>query len=215
MESFPGVNGLVVLRDSAGREYRSRVEDLAPGVVIVAQPFDLPAEHDYRPGTELLVTWTCERGTAVLPSQLLGTHVEGRLRLWSMGITGDGWVEQRRRFVRVPASGRVTLKPRSDEPPVKAVRGYLLDVSEAALRCAVDVATADTILTDGVEVSASFRFGDDEFAIPARIGFRRPNAHPGDESELAELVVLFDEPVRSADALRKQIFAEQLRTRRG
>jgi c-di-GMP-binding flagellar brake protein YcgR len=210
MDSLPSINDPVVLRDEAGREYRSRVEDLEPGVLTVAQPLDLPAEHAFRPGTGMLVTWTCARGTAVLPTRLLGVHAEGRLRLWTMAITGDGWVEQRRRFVRVPASGPLTLRLRGDQPALEAVSGHLLDMSEAALRCAVDATTAERLLANDVEVTAIFRFGDAEFAIPARTGFRRPSERP---SEQAELVVIFDEPVECADALRKQIFARQLRTR--
>ena len=35
-----------------------------------------------------------------------------------------------------------------------------------------------------------------------------------DRTTLVDVVVLFDEPVRDADALRKQVFAQQLRARR-
>jgi c-di-GMP-binding flagellar brake protein YcgR len=210
VDSRPRINDPIVLRDD-DRAYRSRVEDVGPDRLTVARPLDLPTEHAPVVGAEMLVTWSCPRGIAVLPTRLLDVHAEGGLALWSMAITGDGWVEQRRRFVRVPVGGSVTLRPRDAEPAVGTVTGHLLDVSEAALRCTVDAATADDTLVDDVEVTVGFRLGDREFAIPARIGFRRPSARP---TELAELVVLFDEPVTDADALRKQVFDQQLRNRR-
>lgn len=206
MDHRPSVNDPVVLRDHDHREYRSRVEDTGPDALTVARPLDLPADRDVGPGAELLVTWSCPRGIAVLPVRLVGTHTEGDLRLWSTAVLGAGWVEQRRRFVRVPASGPLTLRPRDDDPAVEAIAGTLIEISEGALRCVVEAGTADHLAYDE-QVTAGFRFGDGEFAVPARIGVRRPGARP---AELAELVVVFDEPVQDADALRKQIFAQQL-----
>lgn len=206
----PEINARVVLRDDE-RAFLSRVEDVAPGVLTVARPHDLPVEHDYVPGAELLVTWSCPRGIAVLPTRLVDTHVEGSLPLWSMAVIGDGWTEQRRQFVRVEATGALTLRGRGEEAPIGTVRANLVDVSEAALRCAVDPATAAQVLVEDAEVTAGFRLGDREFALPARVAFRRPGERPNGQ---AELVVLFDEPVADADALRKEVFAQQLRNRR-
>ena len=59
--------------------------------------------------------------------------------------------------------------------------------------------------------TASFRFGDGHFAIPAHVDARRPSARPTD---VVELVVRFDEPVVDADALRKEAFGQQVRTLR-
>jgi len=196
-----------VLRDGAGRSYRSRVEDLGPGTLTVARPLELPAAHG--PNAEVLVTWSCSRGIAVLPTRLVGAYDEGQVALLSLAITAEAWVEQRRRFVRVPASGPLTLRMR-DEPTAETVTAHLLDISEAALRCAVNPAAAE-LLVDDVGLTATFRFGECEFTIPARVGFCRPTDRP---AERAELVVLFDEPVKEADALRKEVYAQQLRISR-
>lgn len=206
----PGINDPIMLRDSVDREYRSRVEGVEPGVLTVARPLDLPADHDLVPGADLLVTWSCARGIAVLPVRLAGAHTENALPLWSMAVTGTGWVEQRRRYVRVPASSRVTLLPGGEVPAGEASVGHLVDLSEGALRCTVDAAVADGLANDD-EVTAAFRFGEGDFAIAARIGFRRQGARP---REQAELVVVFDEPVHEGDALRRQIFAQQVRALR-
>jgi c-di-GMP-binding flagellar brake protein YcgR len=210
MTSLPQLNDPVLLRDHAGRTYRSRVEGVEPGVLTVARPLDLPVEHDDAREAGMQVTWRCGRGIAVVPTRLLGTHVERGLALWSMAITGAGWVEQRRSFVRVPASGLLTLRPRDAQAAATTVTGRLVDLSEAALRCAVD-AEASELLSHGTEVSAGFRFGTATFTIPASIGPRRPSAR---SDELAELLVVFEDAVRHADALRKEIFAQQRRALR-
>jgi hypothetical protein len=205
----PEINDPVLLRDDQ-REYRSRVEDLAPGVVTVARPFDLPAEHGYGVGAELQVSWSCPRGIAVLPTRLVETRVENGLGLWVLEVVRDGWIEQRRRHVRVPVTGPVSLVGRGDEP-VGAVTVHFVDVSEGALRCTVETGETGDVLVEDVEVTARFRLGEGDFVVPGRILHRRAPSRPG---EKAQVVVLFDEPVTSADALRKEIFAQQLRNRR-
>ncbi len=207
MDLRPGLNEPVTLHAQAGPEYRSRVEGLASELLTLAGPLDLPLEADHRPGTDWLVSWSVRGGVAVLPTQLVATHSEHGLGLWSLAVTGTGWVEQRRRFVRVPAFGRVSLRSREGGADDDAVPGTLVDISEGALRCSVDPAHAAAPLLDE-KVLACFRFGDLEFAVPARVVSRRAAARHV-AAEL--LVVLFDEPNRDADALRKQIFAQQRR----
>jgi len=203
----PRVNDLVTLFDHDDREYRSRVEDVDGEVLTVARPLDLLADHRFDPGAELLVSWAASNGIAVLPVQLIAEHTESSVATWSLAPTRDGWIEQRRRYVRVPASGPLALRLRGGGHAVEALAGTLVDMSEGALRCVVDVALAEALESDLVQ--AGFRFGDQEFDIPGRIVFRRSGSQP---THVVQLVVLFDEPVREADQLRRQIFAQQLRS---
>jgi len=210
VEQHPNINDPVVLRDHADREYRSRVEDLGVDLLVVARPHDLPRDEAFDPGTELSVAWAdSEGGIKVLPTRLLAAHTEGTLRLWSLVVTGPAATQQRRRFVRVPASGPVALRPADEEADV--VKGNLIDVSEGAVRCTVGAGAADGFLTGSNQVVAEFRFGASDFAVPGRVEFLRPTAHP---AQFEDLVVVFDEPVADADALRKQVFAQQVRTLR-
>jgi hypothetical protein len=206
----PDVNDPIVLRDHAGRGHRSRVEDIGEDLMVVAQPLDLPAGETFGTGTELSVAWPDARGIAVLPTRILAAHAEGTLRLWSLVVTGPAYVEQRRRFVRVPATGPVALLPAAGSE-TEAVAGSLIEVSEGAVRCTVAAGAADCFLAGRNEVSAEFRFGNGDFAVPGRVEFLRPTSQP---AELEEIVVVFDEPVASADALRKQIFGQERRTLR-
>lgn len=209
METHPNLNDPVVLRDGADREYLSRVEDLAVGLVVVARPLDLPADEAFDPGTEMNLVWVDGTGVStVLPARILAAHAEGSLQLWSLAATGPAFREQRRRFVRVPASGPVVLWPAADAE-ADPIEGTLLDVSEAAVRCTVGAGAADRFLTSADPVVAEFRFGTEDFAVPGRVEFLRPTAHP---AEFEQLVVVFDEPVAEADALRKQVFEAERRT---
>jgi len=211
VELHPNLNDPVVLRDHADREYRSRVEDLGDDLLVVARPHDLPADEPFDSGTELSVAWAdADGGVKVLPTRILSAHTEGTLRLWSLVVTGPASAQQRRRFVRVPATGLVALRPADDEK-ADLVKGNLIDVSEGAVRCTVGAGAADRFLTGDNQVVAEFRFGASDFAIPGRVEFLRPTAHP---AQFEELVVVFDEPVADADALRKQVFAQQVRTLR-
>ena len=114
----PDINDPVVLRDPEEQLYRSRVEGLEPGVIVVARPFDLLAAQVHDVGAEFHVTWSTERGVAVLPTRLADAHREGTVPLWSLEIIGDGWIEQRRAFVRDPAAGALSLQGHGVETTV-------------------------------------------------------------------------------------------------
>jgi len=209
MDLRPDLNDPVVLRDDTGREFRSRVEDLAPGIITVARPLEV--RPDEYADAALSVTWGSSRGVVVLPTRIVESRVDGAVPLWSLAVTGPAVVEQQRRFVRVPAMGRVVLEFPAGDGTTASVVGHLADVSEASLRCTMPPASADQLGAEPLSVVATFHFGETDFAIPAHTQMRPRSA---DRSKLVDVVVVFDEPVRDADALRKQVFAQQLRARR-
>jgi len=67
-----------MLRDHAGRQYASRVEDLAAGLVVVARPHDLPDEA-LGAGTEVDVTWSTSMASSwsCRPASWPSTHATG------------------------------------------------------------------------------------------------------------------------------------------
>jgi len=210
VEHRPAVNDTVVLHDPSGREYPSRVEGLADGTLTVGRPLDLPPGRDLDLGAELLVSWKVKGGVAVLPTTLAGTRSEDGVGLWALTVLAPGWVEQRRRYVRVPATGAVFLRPGHVRSISPAVRGTLVDLSEGALRCTIEPAQVDQPVL-GESIFACFTYGDLDLAIPARVDSRRSSTH---QEGVTHLIVIFDEPNRDADALRKQIFTHQRRALR-
>jgi hypothetical protein len=209
VEQRPNVSDPVVLRDQAGRQYTSRVENLGEGLVVVARPPALPDEEAFLNGTELGVAWAESDGlVTVLPTRILATHAEGALQLWSLVVTGPALAERGRRVERVDATGPVVLRsPGGNE--IAAVTGSLIDISEKAVRCAVETGSADGYLSGRTKVIAEFSVGTANFAVPGRVEFVRATKNP---TQFEELVVLFDEPVADVDALRKHIFAQEVRT---
>lgn len=207
MEHRPKVHDAVVLRDHAGRQFASRVENLGEGLVVVAEPANLSENEAFPNGTDLDVAWAeADDLVTVLPTRILATHAEGALTLWSLIVTGPASNERRRRVERVEATGPVVLRsPGDDETP--GVMGSLIDLSERAVRCSVQTGSADGFLSDRNEVVAKFSVGTADFAIPGRVEFARATKRP---TELEEVVVLFDEPVADVDALRKHLFAQQV-----
>jgi hypothetical protein len=91
------------------------------------------------------------------------------------------------------------------------VEGFTADVSEGGLRCVL----AEELAGE-TPVHVSFAFGTDRFRLEARIV--RAFAHaerPGYQGEPRwDTAVRFVDPDLAADALRKCIFAEQMRLRR-
>jgi hypothetical protein len=218
MDTFPDINDPIVLHDADDRAYQSRVEDVGPGRLTIARPFGLVAEQPVDLGAEFSVGWTSWRGIAFLPAQLIQTRTEGALRLWDLAITGSAWSEQRRDYVRILATGPVTLRPRTEpsaetgtDPESDGVPGSLVDVSEAALCCTVDARATSDVLVVGSDASVAFRLGSEDFDLPGSVILRRPSNR---SVSLAELVVRFGETGKAADRLRREIFAQQLGARR-
>ena len=205
MQQRPQVHDPVVLRDHADRRFESRVENLAEGLVVVAQPPGLPDDDGFVNGTELSVVWAeSVDSVAVLPTQILAAHMQGPAKVWSLVVTGPASLEQRRRAERVDVSGPVTLRP----PPgvaTAAVDGGLIDLSEGALRCSIRTGSADGFLGSRNQVVAEFGVGTADFALPGRVEFVRATKHP---TQWEELVVLFAQPVARVDVLRKHLFAQ-------
>lgn len=207
MDLQPNLNDPVVLRDQADREYPSTVENLGVGLVVVAKPDSLPEDEPFGAGTEVSIVWADAAGDAiVLPARILAEHGDETKLLWSLAVTAPAFKAQRRRHVRVEAEGVVELRSPAgeDDSEADAVVGNLVDVSEGAIHCTVEVGSADGFLGASNQVIAGFRLGSTDFAVPGRAEFLRSTARP---SELEALVVLFDEPVPDLDALRKEIDA--------
>ncbi|MGY2873292.1 c-di-GMP-binding flagellar brake protein YcgR [Marmoricola sp. URHA0025 HA25] len=203
MEEHPEINDPVVLRGAAGDEYPSRVVNLSTGLVVVAQPRDLPGDAAYGAGTDVSVEWAdSDNAVMVLPTRILAVH--GDDELWSLVVTGAAAIGQRRRFERVDATGPVELRP-AEGNDTAAVTGTLVDISEVALRCSIETGSADGFLGQRNQVVAAFRLGTADFAIPGRVEFARGTKRP---METEELVVLFDEPVPDPEELRKQVYGQ-------
>jgi c-di-GMP-binding flagellar brake protein YcgR len=201
---MPGVHRLVTITDSDGREYCSRVEDVGDGLLVFARPLTLPVEHEFAVGQPLLASWPDPDGLTLATVTLIETRAREHLGLWVTAVE-DLRRQQRRQYVRVPAAGPLELTATEGGP----IAGRLLDVSEAALRCALRTADAEA-MAGAPGLLASFTLAEARFSVPATLLRTEPSRR---DDQLAECVLTFDMDEREAAELRRRVFAEQLRLR--
>jgi hypothetical protein len=92
------------------------------------------------------------------------------------------------------------------------VAGATADLSEGGLRCVID-----RELPPDTRVIAGFTFGEDDFRLEARVvrSFPYTDRSGRGEPPRWDTGVRFVNPDLSGDVLRKNVFAEQMRVRRG
>lgn len=208
--------------------YASRIEGMDDNTITVATPADLRAAQTYDIGLEVDVVWAERSGIHAVPTQLAETSVQRNLRLWHLEITGSGWTEQRRDYVRVPLTGRVVLTPvlksanaePGDLPNVTAqestdnvgdiIEAQFVDLSEVAAQVAVGLARDDRRIALGRAVQCAFTLNGANFEIRGKIAIVRPGTSPRE----SRAVVAFEHSRVESDALRKEVFRIQVAIRR-
>jgi hypothetical protein len=208
---MPEVHRLVTIADEDGHEFCSRVEDVGDGILVLARPLTLPLEHQFDIGRPLLVSWPDPEGLTGAIVRLVGTRAREHLGLWVTEVD-ELYRQQRRQFVRVPALGPIELVAAGGEPgePFPHVAGHLLDLSEAALRCALRSADAEAV-ADATNLLASFTLDGDRFTLPVTMLRAEPSRR---DEQVLECVLTFRIDDREAAELRRRVFLEQLRLRR-
>ena len=202
----PDVNQPVLLRGQEG-EYASRVEGLADGALTLARPFGLPLETSLDEGRPFDVQWTSTAGMHALPVRVTERSIDGKIRVWHAVPTGPARLSNRRAHVRVAVAIAGTLEVDGEQ-----LTASLIDVSEAAVRCLIrdplPPQGPDALVDDGGRpVRIRFALGGQDFALESRI-FRHKASQGG-----TELIVTLPEDERTATAVRRAVFAEQIRVR--
>jgi hypothetical protein len=222
---IPDLNQPVLLRGEEG-EFASRVEGHDEGVLTLARPFGLPLETQLDDGAPFDVEWTSGTGLHALPVRVTERTVDGKVRLWQARPTGPARALNRRAHVRVPVATTAVV-----EVDGRAIEAFLLDLSEAAVRCLVSGpmptsatgAQGDESQTDGGPVGGHrgsdgeqsagprirvrFALSEQEFDLPGAI-YRSTASHTG-----TELIIMLPEDERTASSVRRAVFAEQIRMR--
>ena len=196
----------------AGQRVDVRVDDAASLLVAVVDDvrppeqlhLRVPVQRDGTPapevpvGTDVDVTWTSPAGQHVLPSTLVGLP-ETRVLLWKLEPESEPLVVQRREFVRVPETLRVTLR-RGDELWIAG----LCDLSEGGARCAV---LTPNDLSEGDVLRISVTIDERDLDLPAAVlGVEQ-------EEERTTARVRFEQLGREADVLRRRVLEQQRRAR--
>jgi hypothetical protein len=210
VSTTPRVHCLVTLTDQLGRQFRSRIEDLGDGTLVLARPLDLPVEHAFGIGAPVLLSWPDRAGIVSVDTELVESQLPGRLGCWLVRELGPYRIQQRRQYVRVPVPGLARLSftgdPGRSRGPLTA---RLMHVSEAALRCALPLDEVGGISLHDQAV-VGFTMGISAFQFEATVVELEPAAR---DKAVVELVLAFRIDEGQAATLRRLVFAEQLRLR--
>lgn len=215
MTVLPSMHELVTLRDKDQRQFRTRIEGVDDNALTVARPRDLPAEHEFILGADLQVAWNRPNGVEVVPARITEISREESLGLWHLEVTGEGWREQRRAFVRVPITGKVRMswaavRPDETEATPLEANATMSDVSEAGLRCQLAARPLPGLEQNDVRVTVDFDVDQNPFHLSGSVLHIRPHAKL---TAVLEVVVLFSQAGRQADTLRKLVYERQLSDR--
>lgn len=197
----PEVNQPVLLRGEEG-EFASRVEDVTEGALTLARPFGLPLDTDLDSGRPFEVQWTSAFGLYAMPVRVTERAVDGKVRIWHAEPLGRPRLTNRRAHVRVAVA--LPLEIEYDEETYEA---SILDVSEAALRCQIAEALPEREDTEDKSLRVRFTLGGEEFALAGEL-YRSTPARG-----IVELVISLPTAERSRSAMRRAVFAEQIRAR--
>ena len=198
---IPPPNHPVVVRSADGTEYSSRSEGVEDGALVLATPFEIASQARTWEGREITVCWTSGSGLCELPLTVVGTALDGAVRVWHTRPSSNATRTRhlnRRAHVRVPLSSRIAI-----EHEGASYEGIMLDASEAGLRCRL----GSVDLPEAAEVTASFGVGEDGFALPATVYRVTPIGAS------SEVVLALNADDRDATTLRRALFAEQIKQR--
>ncbi|UDY22977.1 hypothetical protein [Nocardioides sp. Kera G14] len=213
---MPAVNDPVHLADEEGEELPGFVLQVEGDHVFTVR---LDEGQVGQIGSNYDLVWAAD-GSAV---QQVRVVVVERLLIDGIPVArvhpnGEVRRVQRRQYVRVPAQRevRLMLDPIPLDPELlgvpKNIVGLTLDIAEAAVRCSVKPQDAAAYGV-GTGVEAHFSLGAETFVIRGEIG--RVREMTDLEPPRVELVLMIEEEESVRTAIRRALFAEQVRLRAG
>jgi PilZ domain len=158
-------------------------------------------------GDLLTLRWVGRRGRCAAPCRVRAVHPE-LFATWTVEAIGTVEIEQRRRFARSAAGGRVHVGP--DEPDVGVLLvGELIDIGEGGLRCRMTGGGVDP------EQPVFIRLLLDDRLVTLRgtvLRLIEPTPAGGIAGGI-EVVVVFQSDATQAQAIRRYVLARQLAER--
>ncbi len=214
----------------------SRIEDVqemsavqAQTELYVAAPWYPGNVEPIRPDTICLVFWTTDRGLVELPTAFGGdTAVRDGVLVWRLRVIGPAVRVERRKFFRVMLAMPLALQMLPNSPSAGAraatagqgqrttiaaagdilVEATSIDVSESGLRCLAP----PPVLPVGSDVMVGLDIEQSRLRLRAEV--IRSDPGPNGPRDPCETVLNFCDAAAYSDAMRRLVYAEQLRQRR-
>jgi hypothetical protein len=247
---LPGLNTLIRITVGSGSDPQdspvasqvpSRVEDLVAGdevqdlgwsspILWIAPPHYSGDVEIPERGTACTISWPTPAGIYQLNVTFEGRDLVGpTVRAWRMQVSGPSMRAQRRRYVRVPWTGPVTLEvpaAPTTEPGAESTQedrdaaagntpegprnlsGAMVDLSEGGLRCLLP----PPLLRIGQRVRVNLPVAGQLVETGATVVWTKPRTTP--VGTFAEAGFSFDDIEVYGDFLRRVVYSEQLRARR-
>jgi PilZ domain len=200
---LPEVGSLIEVVLADGRAQSVRAVEVAGLTLTIAATMLAGGVAAPQPGDLLTLRWVGRRGRCAAPC-LVRTVDPVLFATWTVEAVGTVEIEQRRRFARSAADGRVHIGP--DEPDVGLVLvGELLDIGEGGLRCRVTTGGVDP------QQPVFLRLLLDDRLVTLR-GTVLRLLEPGPAGDV-DVVVTFESDAVQAQAIRRYVLARQLAER--
>lgn len=202
----------------------SRMEEITlaqgPGerhLMLVGSPRYAGDATDPRLGTLCTLTWPTERGLMELPVAFLGKKLaRNSVDVWQVEVVGPAVRTERRKFFRVSMTLPVRIEVLPGGVGIGAVtpstdvtfEGHTVDLSEGGLRCCLP----GPPLPVGGAITVWLEVERTQMELRASVVW---SGHvEGLTEDMCETALRFIDPDRFADAMRRVVFAEQMRARR-
>jgi hypothetical protein len=199
---LPTINALVDVLIQ-GASYPSRVEDVDDASFTVAAPRDVPDVARPVVGTSLDLAWLRAGGRFAVPVRLTGITREQPPR-YVVEVVGEPYRHNRRAYMR--GGGGESIRLTRQTPDAIAVRGTVVDISEASLRCRVR--DADYERDDLLQVSIAL--GDDVLETTVRVLCVRFDK----ETAWYDVVATYETTEKVGRIIRRYILQQQMAERR-
>lgn len=204
---LPAIGQTATLHASVGGQCAVTVLGASDASLVLVRPAGLPEPEDLEPGSNAELMWPADRGVRLLPVTITESSSHSGARVWSVRPSGPVLRIDRRAYARVMMGTSMSFA--SVSAGGSPTRCLLVDISEAGLRARMTTAEAE-----GLDVDEPMRMGvtvdGNGYALIGRVLRASPVVG---ETDVVDVVVLFDVPRSTQDQLRGSLDA--IRARRG
>lgn len=204
MADLPAINSLlhVVVDDEIS--FQSRLLDVEDNLLTIAAPIGKGDVEIPRNGYRFDVFWTGDRTRYLLVAEMAGWTREHPPR-WQLLAVREPTRQTRRRYVRGGSGGAVRIKFLEGEPAV--FDGWMIDVSEAGVRCRIPC-VSDAIVP-GRSVLVRLTIGDQSVELEGTILLVRV----GESMSDVDVVVTYEPLERDARVIRQHVLQWEIMRR--
>ncbi|MEO7125302.1 MAG: PilZ domain-containing protein [Nakamurella sp.] len=203
--ALPSAGHSVELHELGGRSSLGRVQAATAETIVVALPIDAGIAASTGIGAQIRVVWPGRGGVMSVPTTLARRQRAPQLDMWELTPIHPAQFEQRRHQPRIPVSGGITLTidPDLDSSVTDpaTLSGTLVDLSESAVQCLINIDAEDAVVSSGTLGLCEFSFAGSKFSLRGEVHA----AWTEDAPSCIRVVVQFDPDQSELVALARAV----------